>query len=139
MKKEKYIKYINYIVNDIQPPYFINMVNVYGLTEKEYGIVLSKVFNQTVIVKDEKVLDLNGNKIYYENSDGGWFKQEYDTNGNLIYFENSKGNWIKYEYDTNGNKIYVEDSTGYWIKKEFDSNGNLIYNENSYGEIRDYR
>jgi YD repeat-containing protein len=36
----------------------------------------------------------------------------YDTNGNLIYFENSNGYWYKYEYDSNGKVIYFEDSRG---------------------------
>ena len=35
--------------------------------------------------------DPNGNQIYYENSDGYWYKQEYDANGNGIYWENSDG------------------------------------------------
>ena len=62
-----------------------------------------------------------------------------DKNGNQIYFENSNGYWYKRERDSNGNKIYYENSTGYWEKSEYDSNGNLIYWENSNGEIRDNR
>jgi hypothetical protein len=38
----------------------------------------------------------------------------YDSNGNEIYYENSDGYWWKQEYDeSNGNRIYYEDSTGY--------------------------
>ena len=62
-----------------------------------------------------------------------------DKNGNQIYWENSNGYWYKRERDSNGNKIYYENSTGYWEKSEYDSNGNLIYWENSNGEIRDNR
>jgi YD repeat-containing protein len=56
--------------------------------------------------------DSNGNQIYYEDSDGFWYKQEYDSNGNIIYYENSDGHWEKTEYDSNGNQIYYEDSNG---------------------------
>lgn len=30
-----------------------------------------------------------GKTIYWEDSDGYWFKQEYDTNGKIIYYESS--------------------------------------------------
>ena len=38
-----------------------------------------------------KISDKNGKEIYNENSDGFWFKREYDSNGNQIYFEDSYG------------------------------------------------
>ena len=79
--------------------------------------------------------DSNGNEIYYENSNGYWFKQEFDSNGNEIYYEISNGTWYKYEYDTNGNIIYYEKSNGYWIKRDYDNNGNRIYYEDSNGKI----
>jgi hypothetical protein len=62
-----------------------------------------------------------------------------DKNGNRIYFEASNGYWEKYEYDQNGNQIYYEDSIGYWSKRQYDQNGNRIYFENSYGNITDNR
>jgi hypothetical protein len=62
-----------------------------------------------------------------------------DSNGKLIYFENSDGLWYKREYDSNSNQIYAENSYGYWIKYEYDSNGNHIYTESSYGTIYDNR
>ena len=37
----------------------------------------------------------------------------YDSNGKLIYYEKSNGYWFKQEYDSNNNRIYLEDSTGY--------------------------
>src|SRR5690606_4543797 len=52
-----------------------------------------------------------------------------DSKGNLIYFEDSDGSWYKREVDSNSNQIYFENSTGYWAKSEFDSKGNLIYLE----------
>jgi hypothetical protein len=97
----KYKKYIDYIVSDIEKPYFINMRDHYGLKDNEMNMVLSKVFNQPVKIKDNDVYDINDKIIYYENSDGDWFKKEYDTNGNEIYYE-----------DSDGNEIYYENSTG---------------------------
>ena len=57
-----------------------------------------------------EIKDKNGNEIYYEDSNGDWYKREYDSNGIEIYFENSKGYWCKSEYDSKGNQIYVKDS-----------------------------
>ena len=62
-----------------------------------------------------------------------------DKNRNLIYFENSNGGWWKREFDSNGNEIYSENSDGYWWKSKFDSNGKLIYYENPKGKIIDNR
>ena len=131
---KKYEKYINYIVNDIEKPYFINMRDNYGLSEKEYELVLSKVYDQPVSIEGISVYDTNGNKIYYEKSDGYWVKYEYDEQGNIIYFETSNGHWEKREYDTNGNQIYSETSTGYWEKNQYNTNGNKIYSEDSDGD-----
>ena len=137
---KKYERYINYIVNDIKPPYFKNMEDHYGLKDNEYELVLSKVFNQPVSIKDNhRVYDTNGNLIYRETSDGDWIKYEYDTNDNVTYSEYSNGDWEKYEYDTNDNEIYSEDSDGYWVKREYDSNNNETYYEDSYGVIDDNR
>jgi hypothetical protein len=110
---KKYERYINYIVSDIKPPYFNNMRDHYGLKSDEYPLVLSKVYNQPVSIKDNYVFDINGNKIYYEYSDGSWEKREYDKQGNKIYYEDSDDSWYKREYHTNGNILYFEDSDGY--------------------------
>ena len=37
------------------------------------------------------IRDNNGKSIYYEHSDGWWWKREYDSNGNRIYSEDSNG------------------------------------------------
>ena len=55
--------------------------------------------------------DSNGNQIYHE-TDGYWYKQEFDSKGNRIYYETSNVYWCKIEYDSNGNRIYSEDSNG---------------------------
>jgi hypothetical protein len=86
-----------------------------------------------------KIKDKNGNQIYWEDSNGYWYKLEFDTNGNEIYYEDSNGYWYKLEFDTNGNEIYYEDSNGYWYKCEYDTNGNQIYWEDSDGLIKDNR
>ena len=77
--------------------------------------------NQTIAqflkVKDFPFLikDKNGKRIYYEESNGYWFKREYDDKGNRIYFESSSGFWCKREYDDQGNEIRYEDSNGYIV------------------------
>tara|TARA_R110001599_G_scaffold4372_3_gene22738 strand:+ start:1353 stop:1769 length:417 start_codon:yes stop_codon:yes gene_type:complete len=136
---KKYERYIEYIVSDIEAPYFENMVEMYGLRPDEYELVLSKIYDQPVRIKGDRVYDTNGNYIYYEDSNGSWIKREYDANGNLTYREKDNGFWIKREYDANGNLTYKEDSNGFWIKKEYDDQGNKIYYEDSYGVIRDNR
>ena len=59
----------------------------------------------------------------------------YDANSKLIYYENSEGTWYKYEFDANGNKVYYEDSHGYWSKREYNANGREVYWETSTGNI----
>ena len=60
----------------------------------------------------------------------------YDANGNKTYFEDSDGFWIKREYNSKGNQTYCEYSDGYWWKREYDSKGNQTYFEDSNGAIR---
>ena len=110
---KKYERYIEFIANDIEAPYFINMSDTYGLRPDEYELILSKVFNQPVIIEGRDVYNTNGNEIYHETSNGSWYKKEYDANGNEIYHETTNGYWVKYEYDANGNEIYYENSNGY--------------------------
>jgi len=89
---KKYERYIEFIANDLQPPYFINMSDTYGLRPDEYELVLSKVFNQPVTIKgNHRVYDTNGNQIYYEDSNGFWYKYEYDDYGYQNYYEDSYG------------------------------------------------
>jgi len=96
---KKYERYIEYIVSDIEPPYFKNMREMYGLKDNEYKLVLSKLYDQDVkvdiIVANMYVYDRQRNTLYYENDiTGNWIKYEYDANGNLIYSENSNGSII---------------------------------------------
>ena len=41
-----------------------------------------------------EIKDKNNNRIYYEDSNGFWYKQEFDSNNNEIYYENSSGTII---------------------------------------------
>ena len=66
---KKYIKYINYIINDIELPY-LKCLEQYGLKQDEMNMVLSKVYNQPVTIKGNYVYDTNDKIIYYENSNG---------------------------------------------------------------------
>jgi len=99
--------------------------------------------NQTIAqflkIKDFpfQIKDENENIIYFENSNGYWYKREYDSNRKEIYIKNSNGFWAKSEYDLNANLIYTENSYGCWIKNKYDLNGKEIYYENSEGVIRD--
>ena len=53
---KKYERYIEYIANDIEAPYFINMKDNYGLRSNEYVLVLSKLYNQPVSIEGGWVL-----------------------------------------------------------------------------------
>jgi hypothetical protein len=79
---------------------------------------------------------------------GQWLKWDFKANGNLeimdkndhrFYGEDSDGYWFKSEFDSNGDVIYFEDSSGYWSKREYNSEEKLIYYENSDGHIEDNR
>jgi len=38
-----------------------------------------------------EIKDAHGKETYFENSDGGWYKREYDAKGRPTYFEKSDG------------------------------------------------
>jgi hypothetical protein len=58
------------------------------------------------------IKDGKGKEIYYELSNGFWYKYEYDDKGNHIFYKTSNGEWFKREFDDKGNVIYFEDSRG---------------------------
>ena len=101
---------------------------------KETIAQLLKITDFPFFIKDK-----NNREIYVENSNGYWYKNEYNQNGQLIYSEYSDGFWSKTEYDQNGKLIYYENSDGYWSKSERDQNGKEIYFQNSNGYIIDKR
>ena len=81
-----------------------------------------KTIAQQLNVKDFPfvIKDKNANYIYYENSNGHGYRQEFDKDSNRTYYESLDG-----------------DSGGFWTKREYDKNGNEIYFENSDGTIID--
>ena len=81
-------------------------------------------------------IEVDGNVVYYEDSNGYWYKKEYQD-GNFVYFEDSDGFWEKHEFQ-DGKCVYCETSNGYWEKSEYQDN-NCVYFENSEGYIRDVR
>ena len=102
-------------------------IELKGTYKVEFGDTCFEVYND------------KGYEIYFENSDGGWYKSEYDDKINVIYFVNSYGYWERSKYDEKGNQIYYEDSFGCWFKKEYDEKGNEIYHEDSDEKIIDNR
>ena len=135
----KYEKYINYIVNELEPPYFKNMEEMYGLKRDEFELVLTKLYNQPLFVNYPLIYDKQERLLYSESNYGAWEMSEYDHRGNKIYFADYYGAWGKREFDDNGNEIYFEDSYGYWEKREYDENGQQVYYEDSTGVVVDNR
>jgi len=65
----------------------------------------------------EKHVYKEGNKVYYENSEGKWKKYEYKDN-RCIYFENSSGYFYRQMY-VNGKFILFENSNGNLTLNQF--------------------
>ena len=104
--------FINRVIEVLEKPYFKSLDNM-GIDDKDIiQNIFNTIFNVDVYYDDYRIYDDNSNLIYYEDSDGRWFKREYDHNGNEIYYEHSSGYWIKREFDHNGNMLYFEDSDG---------------------------
>ena len=111
----KYIKYINYIVNDIELPY-LKSLESYGLSYKEYLMVLSKIFNREVRLNTAGscIYDEYNNCLYYESYDNNWTLYEYDEEGNKVFVKDSNGNWVKYRYDKHGNRYTIDRNLEYY-------------------------
>ena len=62
-----------------------------------------------------------------------------DSKDNKIYWENSDGLWYKYEYDSKNNETRWESSSGYWESREYDSKGLCVYFETSNCVVLDVR
>ena len=102
-----------YILKNLKVPYFYNLVMVYGINDKDsQQNILSKYYGFEVIISGNQIYDTEGNRFYYEVSNGYWEKYEYDSNGNEIYSEDSNGKWVKREYNSNGGRVYYEDYDG---------------------------
>jgi|694.fasta_scaffold127886_1 hypothetical protein len=93
MKNSK--EYLDKIVSIIEIPYFKEL-GLYGIDEDdEMEYILSKVYGFEIRIVGSGILDSSTNKrIYHEYSTGKWYKIEYDLNGNRTYYENSDGQII---------------------------------------------
>ena len=143
---KKYQKYIDYIANDIKPPYIHNMREMYGLSEEEYKMVLSKVFNHKVMIHygfngtEISVYNTSADLVYYE-SPRFWEefnRQKIGGKYRVLFYHNSIGKTERFEYDSDGNDIYFEDNNGYWERREFDTNGKVISYSDSDGNHEEY-
>ena len=61
-----------------------------------------------------------------------------DNDGKGVYYEASNGHWWKDEFDKDGNKVYSEGKTGFWEKREY-RDGIQVYYEDSNGFLLDNR
>ena len=68
--------------------------------------------NGNLVIKEK-----NSKRIYWENSDGGWVKREYDSQGNLIYFETSNGRIIDNRPKTCEGKVVEIDGEKFKLVK----------------------
>ena len=143
---KKYQRYIEYIINDIKPPYIHNMREIYGLREEEYKMVLSKVFNHKVMIHygfngtEISVYNTSADLVYYE-SPRFWEefnRQKIGGKYRVLFYHNSIGKTERFEYDSDGNDIYFEDNTGYWERREFDTNGKVISYSDSDGNYEEF-
>jgi hypothetical protein len=143
---KKYQRYIDYIVDDIEPPYFINMKEMYGLSEEEYKTILSKIFNHKVMIHygfngtEISVYNISADLIYYE-SPRFWEefnRQKIGGKYRVLFYHNSIGKTERFEYDSDGNDIYFEDNNGYWERREFDTNGKVISYSDSDGNYEEF-
>jgi hypothetical protein len=143
---KKYQRYIEYIVNDIKPPYIYNMREIYGLSEEEYKTILSKVFNHKVMIHygfngtEISVYNISADLIYYE-SPRFWEefnRQKIGGKYRVLFYHNSIGKTERFEYDSDGNDIYFEDNNGYWERREFDTNGKVISYSDSDGNYEEF-
>jgi len=143
---KKYERYIEYIINDIKPPYIYNMREIYGLSEDEYKTILSKIFNHKVMIHygyngtEISVYNTSADLVYYE---GPRFWEEFNRQKiggkyRVLFYHNSIGKTERFEYDSDGNDIYFEDNTGYWERREFDIKGNVISYSDSNGNYEEY-
>ena len=80
------------------------------------------------------IRDDDGNRIYYEEEDGYWYKREYQD-GKQSYFEDSSGYWRKIVYKE-GRKISLEDSDGYY-RQYNRSDGNVSDDQITLNTIND--
>jgi len=121
------------------------MKNIFKLTEGDLTKIVKRVIKESI--DTEKFLSKVSSVISFPYIDTlesfgipkeDWEKSEYDDNGNKTYYENSDGDWYKQEYDEDGNEIYYEDSSGYVSTTDSDGyrrNNNLNESVDYYDKL----
>ena len=59
--------------------------------------------------------DDKGNVIYREDSNGSWWKSEFNKHNNLTYREYDDGEWYKWKHNDKGDDTYTENNHGYKV------------------------
>ena len=146
ISKSQGIDFVKLLIDYLKqedPPYYFRVLRHFDLSYGEIDYILSGVFGEPVTSsvgrfnRTFRIYNKKDYEIYYEDSDGVWYRKEYDENGNLIYSINHMGVSIKRKYDDRGNLIYEEEnSNSHWIKRKYDVNRNEIYYEDSYGDLK---
>ena len=99
---DKIERYIEFIVKDIKPPYFKNIVEQYGLSEENALDVIHKLYDEPVKIDHRNIYNSKGKRIYYESSNGTRSREIYNNNNNVITMEQgdgSSGLYVEYHYN----------------------------------------
>ena len=88
---DKIERYIEFIVKDIKPPYFKNIVEQYGLSGDIVLDVIHKLYDEPVKIDHRNIYNSKGKRIYYESSNGSWSREIYNNNNNVITMEQGDG------------------------------------------------
>ena len=113
-------KLIGKILDTLKPPFRYDLESL-GIPRDEWDGIISKVFNEDLMMKDIVdaiyVTNKYGEPRYMESRNGNYFIDEYDDHGNVIYKESNYPNsgtptykeWFTYD---KGKLIDYKDSNG---------------------------
>lgn len=71
------------------------------------GIYELKVDNSFV-----EITNKNGDVVYFETSDGFWYRKELDKKGNVVFRKDSNGKLLVREFDEDNKVIYCATEDG---------------------------
>jgi hypothetical protein len=81
--------YLEKVSRILDVPYFQELEN-YGIINRTDQLkVLKYIYGNGITINDYDIYDYKGNMIYYEDSDGGYERWEYDSNGKVIFYDNN--------------------------------------------------
>ena len=129
-------KLIGKILNTLKPPFRYDLESL-GIPRDEWDGIISKVFNEDLMMKDIVdaiyVTNKYGEPRYMESKSGNYFIDEYDDYGNIIYKESNYVDtddvykeWFTYDgeklidyKDSNGRGLdqYLK-SSEYYIRRD---------------------